>query len=74
MHSSPTVAPHGVFADSIASAFCHSSVQLAANADLYVNDAFGTAHRAHASTEGVTKFLKPSVAGFLLQKVRRCFF
>jgi 3-phosphoglycerate kinase len=38
-----------------------------------VNDAFGTAHRAHASTEGVTKFLKPSVAGFLLQKVRaRC--
>ncbi|GFH07941.1 phosphoglycerate kinase, partial [Haematococcus lacustris] len=41
---------------------------LAANADLYVNDAFGTAHRAHASTEGVTKFLKPSVAGFLLQK------
>jgi len=42
--------------------------QLAANADIYVNDAFGTAHRAHASTEGVTKFLKPSVAGFLLQK------
>lgn len=41
---------------------------LAANADLYVNDAFGTAHRAHASTEGVTKYLKPSVAGFLLQK------
>ncbi|KAJ8514054.1 hypothetical protein OPV22_004488 [Ensete ventricosum] len=37
-------------------------------ADLYVNDAFGTAHRAHASTEGVTKFLKPSVAGFLLEK------
>lgn len=43
-------------------------LQLAANADLYVNDAFGTAHRAHASTEGVTKYLKPSVAGFLLQK------
>jgi len=42
--------------------------KLAANADLYVNDAFGTAHRAHASTEGVTKYLKPSVAGFLLQK------
>ncbi|CAI9760318.1 unnamed protein product [Fraxinus pennsylvanica] len=41
---------------------------LASLADLYVNDAFGTAHRAHASTEGVTKFLKPSVAGFLLQK------
>ncbi|GAU43536.1 hypothetical protein TSUD_98560 [Trifolium subterraneum] len=42
--------------------------KLAALADLYVNDAFGTAHRAHASTEGVTKYLKPSVAGFLLQK------
>jgi phosphoglycerate kinase len=41
---------------------------LAANADLFVNDAFGTAHRAHASTEGVTKYLSPSVAGFLLQK------
>merc|ERR1711992_220483 len=34
----------------------------------YVNDAFGTAHRAHASTEGVTKFLQPSVSGFLLAK------
>lgn len=45
--------------------------KLASLADLYVNDAFGTAHRAHASTEGVTKFLKPSVAGFLLQKVGR---
>lgn len=42
--------------------------KLAALADLYVNDAFGTAHRAHASTEGVAKFLKPSVAGFLMQK------
>lgn len=42
--------------------------KLAAPFDLYVNDAFGTAHRAHASTEGVTKFLKPSVAGFLLAK------
>uniref|UniRef100_A0A0D6QX53 Phosphoglycerate kinase n=1 Tax=Araucaria cunninghamii TaxID=56994 RepID=A0A0D6QX53_ARACU len=42
--------------------------KLASVADLYVNDAFGTAHRAHASTEGVTKYLKPSVAGFLLQK------
>lgn len=41
---------------------------LAANADLYVNDAFGTAHRAHGSTEGVAKFLKPAVAGYLLQK------
>jgi phosphoglycerate kinase len=42
--------------------------KLAANADMFVNDAFGTAHRAHGSTEGVTKFLSPSVAGFLLQK------
>ena len=42
--------------------------KLAAPAQIYVNDAFGTAHRAHASTEGVTKYLKPSVAGFLLQK------
>lgn len=41
--------------------------QLANLADLYVNDAFGTAHRAHASTEGVTHF-KPGVAGFLLEK------
>lgn len=44
------------------------AAKLAANADLYVNDAFGTAHRAHGSTEGVTAFLKPAVAGFLLQK------
>jgi len=42
--------------------------KLAAPFDLYVNDAFGTAHRAHASTEGVTKFLKPSVAGYLMEK------
>ncbi|OSO93029.1 phosphoglycerate kinase [Cylindrospermopsis raciborskii CENA303] len=42
--------------------------QLAANADFYVNDAFGTAHRAHASTEGVTKYLSPSVAGYLVEK------
>jgi phosphoglycerate kinase len=41
--------------------------QLAALADIYVNDAFGTAHRAHASTEGVAKFL-PGVAGFLMEK------
>ena len=33
-----------------------------------MNDAFGTAHRAHASTEGVATFVKPAVAGFLLQK------
>ena len=42
--------------------------QLAANADMYVNDAFGTAHRAHASTEGVTQYLSPSVGGFLIEK------
>ncbi len=42
--------------------------KLAANADFYVNDAFGTAHRAHASTEGVTHYLKPSVAGYLVEK------
>jgi phosphoglycerate kinase len=41
--------------------------QLASLADIYVNDAFGTAHRAHASTEGVTHYL-PSVAGFLLER------
>jgi len=42
--------------------------ELASIADIYVNDAFGAAHRAHASTQGVTKFLSPSVAGFLLDK------
>jgi len=42
--------------------------KLASPFDLFVNDAFGTAHRAHASTEGVTKFLSPSVSGFLLAK------
>lgn len=41
--------------------------QLASLGDLYVNDAFGTAHRAHASTEGVTRYL-PGVAGFLMEK------
>ena len=41
--------------------------RLAALADVFVNDAFGTAHRAHASTEGVAKFL-PAVAGFLMEK------
>lgn len=44
--------------------------ELSEYADVYVNDAFGTAHRAHASTEGVTKFVKPKpcVAGYLMQK------
>jgi phosphoglycerate kinase len=39
---------------------------LASLCDLYVNDAFGSAHRAHASTEGITHFVKESVAGFLM--------
>lgn len=42
--------------------------KLAKNANIYVNDAFGTAHRAHASTQGVTKFIKHNVAGFLMEK------
>merc|ERR1711965_790393 len=42
--------------------------KLSENADLYVNDAFGTAHRAHATTAGIATWVKPSVAGFLLQK------
>jgi phosphoglycerate kinase len=41
---------------------------LARLGDCFVNDAFGTAHRAHASTEGVTRHLRPCVAGFLMQK------
>jgi phosphoglycerate kinase len=44
------------------------SKQLASLADYYVNDAFGTAHRAHASTVGVTKFVKKSAAGLLMEK------
>jgi len=40
---------------------------LARLGECYVNDAFGTAHRAHASTEGVTHYLKPAVAGFLMK-------
>ncbi len=42
--------------------------RLAKLADIYVNDAFGTAHRKHASTYGITKFVKVAVAGFLLHK------
>ena len=42
--------------------------KFAAPFDLFVNDAFGTAHRAHASTEGVTNYLSPSVSGYLLAK------
>ncbi len=41
---------------------------LASFGDIYVNDAFGTAHRAHASTEGVTRFIDTSVSGFLIEK------
>ncbi|HEX2779067.1 MAG TPA: phosphoglycerate kinase, partial [Gemmatimonadaceae bacterium] len=41
---------------------------LAMLGDLYVNDAFGAAHRAHASTEGVARHLKPAVAGLLMEK------
>ncbi|MEM7343869.1 MAG: phosphoglycerate kinase [Chloroflexota bacterium] len=44
------------------------AAKLAALGDLYVNDAFGSAHRAHASTAGVTETLRPAVAGFLLEK------
>ena len=42
--------------------------ELAGNAEVFVNDAFGTAHRAHASTEGVTHFVKQSAMGFLIEK------
>ena len=41
---------------------------LAGLAEIYVNDAFGSAHRAHASTEGITHYLKPAVAGLLMEK------
>lgn len=41
---------------------------LSRSADIYVNDAFGTAHRAHASTVGITRFLSPAAAGFLMEK------
>ncbi|MGE4517968.1 MAG: phosphoglycerate kinase [Desulfobacteraceae bacterium] len=42
--------------------------ELASLADIYVNDAFGTAHRAHASTEGITKFIGKASCGYLLKK------
>ncbi len=45
--------------------FCKKLAELG---DLYVNDAFGTAHRAHASTEGVTQFFETKVAGYLMKK------
>ena len=42
--------------------------QLAALCDVYINDAFGAAHRAHASTAGIVAFVKQAAAGFLMQK------
>lgn len=44
------------------------SKELASLAEMFVNDAFGTAHRAHCSTVGVTEYLKPAVCGYLIQK------
>lgn len=44
------------------------SKALASHADLFVNDAFGSSHRAHCSVAGVTEFLQPAVSGFLLEK------
>ena len=44
------------------------SRQLAALCEIYVNDAFGAAHRAHASTAGIAEFVQPAVSGFLMQK------
>lgn len=44
------------------------SKKLASYGDFYVNDAFGSAHRAHASTEGVTRFIKTCAAGYLMEK------
>jgi phosphoglycerate kinase len=45
--------------------------KLASFGDIYINDAFGTAHRAHASTEGITKFISESAAGYLMEKELR---
>src|SRR5205814_9585295 len=42
--------------------------QLAALCDIYVNDAFGSAHRAHASTEGMLRFVPQAAAGFLMEQ------
>ncbi len=46
----------------------HFAEQLAEFGDVYVNDAFGSAHRAHASTEGVTKYIDKCAAGYLMKK------
>ena len=45
------------------------SKSLAALGDVYINDAFGAAHRAHASTVGITKYIPVAAAGFLLKKL-----
>jgi phosphoglycerate kinase len=47
------------------------AAQFAALGDLYVNDAFGSAHRAHASTEAIARILKPAVSGFLMERELR---
>jgi phosphoglycerate kinase len=47
------------------------AAQLAALGDLYVNDAFGSAHRAHSSTEAIARILKPAVSGFLMERELR---
>jgi phosphoglycerate kinase len=47
------------------------AARFAALGDFYVNDAFGSAHRAHASTEAVARLLKPAVSGFLMEKELR---
>lgn len=44
------------------------AMKLASYADIYINDAFGTAHRAHASTEGITRYINTCAAGFLMEK------
>lgn len=44
------------------------SEELASLADVYVDDAFGSSHRAHCSTVGVTKFVKESAVGYLMEK------
>ena len=44
------------------------SQELASLADVFVNDAFGTAHRAHCSNVGVTKYIQPAAAGYLIEK------
>jgi phosphoglycerate kinase len=49
----------------------HLAEKFAALGDLYVNDAFGSAHRAHASTEAIARILKPAVSGFLMERELR---